>query len=356
MTQMRKPERSTYTPLDFMQWFEAGTLIISPKFQRRSVWSRAAQSYLIDTLLLGLPVPPIYLRVVQDATRRGIIREVIDGQQRISAILGYMQDKYPLARNIESPYVGKRFSGLPDEQKDAITQFSFICEVFYGVEDQAILQIFARLNTHSVRLNSQELRNGRYFGHFKQSSYGLALEHLEFWRRAHIFTEQAIARMSEVELTSELAIAILDGVQDKKNSVDGFYQKYDEEFPERADVEKKFRTVLDALTDAVGDDLEDTEFRRVPLFYSLFCAACHRMYGMPRVQLPTPETGRLTRADKEGLQATLRDLSNVLTAAREEEGRIPQPYERFITACLRQTDNIRPRQTRLETIYRGAFG
>jgi hypothetical protein len=42
--------------------------------------------------------------------------------------------------------------------------------------------------------------------------------------------------------------------------------------------------VLDALTDAVGDDLEDTEFRRVPLFYSLFCAACHRMYGMPRVR------------------------------------------------------------------------
>jgi hypothetical protein len=46
----------------------------------------------------------------------------------------------------------------------------------------------------------------------------------------------------------------------------------------------------------------------------------------------------------------------VLTEAREEEGRIPPPYERFITACLRQTDNIRPRQTRLETIYRGAFG
>ena len=353
--QMRKPERSTYTPLDFIQWFEAGTLIISPKFQRRSVWSRGAQSFLIDTLLMGLPVPPIYLRVVQDASRRGILREVVDGQQRIRAILEYMQDKYPLAKNIESPYAGKRFSGLPDEQKDAITQFSFICEVFYGVEDQTILQIFARLNTHSVPLNSQELRNGRYFGHFKQSIYALAFEHLEFWRRTGIFTEQAIARMSEVELTSELAIAILDGVQDKKNSIDGFYKNYDDEFLETTSVEHKFRTVVDELTDAVGDDLEETEFRRVPLFYSLFCATCHRMYGVPRVQLPTPETGRLTRGDKEGLQATLRELSNALTAAREAEGEIPQSYERFVAACLRQTDNIRPRQTRLETIYRGAF-
>jgi hypothetical protein len=161
--------------------------------------------------------------------------------------------------------------------------------------------------------------------------------------------------MNEVELTSELAIAMLDGVQDKKNSIDGFYQRYDDSFPERSSVETRFRAVIDALTDAIGDDLEETEFRRAPLFYSLFCATCHRMYGLPRVQLPTAEAGRLTRPDKERLQETLRELSNVLTEAREAEGTIPQSYERFVTACLRQTDNIRPRQTRLEAIYRGAF-
>ncbi|MGL4974619.1 MAG: DUF262 domain-containing protein, partial [Bosea sp. (in: a-proteobacteria)] len=177
---MKKPERSNYTTLDFIQWDAAGTLAISPKFQRRGVWGRAAQSYLIDTLLLGFPVPPIYLRMTQDP-KKGMIREVVDGQQRLSAILSYVKDKYSLSKNIESPAIGKRFIELEQFQKDAILQFSFICEVFYGVDDSDILKIFARLNTNSVKLNAQELRNGEFFGEFKRSVFELSAEHLEFW-------------------------------------------------------------------------------------------------------------------------------------------------------------------------------
>lgn len=352
---LNKPDRSAYTPLDFLQWHEAGTLQISPKFQRRSVWSRAAQSFLIDTLLLGLPVPPIYLRIVQDESRRGMIREVVDGQQRIGAILDFLQDKYSLSKNVESSCTGKRFSELGRSAKDAITQYSFICEVFYGVEDQTILQIFARLNTHAVKLNNQELRNGRYFGKFKQSAYGLALEHLEFWRNQNMFTEQAIARMSEVELASELIILMLDGIQDKKKSIDTFYEKYDDEFPERERVEQRFRSTIDALTEAAGEELKKTVFRRVPLFYSLFSAIFHRMYGVPQLNISTPKRGGLIRSEQEGLQSALRVLSNALSAVTEDAGFPPASYEAFVTACLRQTDNLRPRQIRLETIYRAAF-
>ena len=54
---MLRPERSTYTAIDFIDWRNADGLEVTPKFQRRSVWSQAARSYLIDTLLLGMPVP-----------------------------------------------------------------------------------------------------------------------------------------------------------------------------------------------------------------------------------------------------------------------------------------------------------
>jgi uncharacterized protein with ParB-like and HNH nuclease domain len=352
---MRKPERSTYTSLDFQQWQEAGTLVISPKFQRRGVWSRAAQSFLIDTLLLGLPVPPIYLRVVQNPDKKSVIREVVDGQQRVHAVLSYMNDKYGLSRNIESSCVGKRYSELEEDQKDAISQYSFICEVLYGVEDKDILQIFARLNTNSVRANAQELRNGKYFGEFKQSCYGLAVEHLEFWRHKKLFTEQGIARMKEVELTSELIISMFAGMQDKKKSIDYFYATKDDLFTERDLTERRFRHVIDAINDSVGDELSNTEFRRVPLFYSLFGVIHHRMYGMPSVDLPTPATGRLTRADAEGLQEAVRVLSSALEGAIDQEDGALGAYQEFVTACLRQTDNLRPRQTRLEAIYRKSF-
>jgi Protein of unknown function DUF262 len=353
---MRKPERSTYTSLDFQLWHEAGTLVISPKFQRRGVWSRAAQSFLIDTLLLGLPVPPIYLRVVQDSSKKSMIREVVDGQQRVNAVLSYMNDRYPLSKNIESSCIGKRFSDLDEDQRDAISQYSFICEVLYGVEDKDILQIFARLNTNAVRANAQELRNGKYFGEFKQSCYNLAVEHLEFWRQKKIFTEQGIARMREVELTSELMIALFAGMQDKKKSIDSFYAEKDDVFPERPGVERQFRHVIDAINDSVGDDLGATEFRRVPLFYSLFGTLCHRMYGMPGVRMATPATGKLTRVDAESVQDAVRILSNALEVAIDQEDGTPAAYQEFVAACLRQTDNLRPRQTRLEAIYRKAFG
>ncbi|CAN7361128.1 DUF262 domain-containing protein [Bosea sp. LjRoot9] len=351
---MKKPERSNYTTLDFMQWKAIDTLVISPKFQRRGVWGRPAQSYLIDTLLLGLPVPPIYLRVAQDA-KKGMIREVVDGQQRLSAVLSYVNDGFALSKNIESPAIGKRFSELDQDQKDAIHQFSFICEVFYGVDDSDILRIFARLNTHSVKLNAQELRNGQFFGEFKRSAFGLSFEHLEFWRTRKIFSEQAIARMQEVELTSELMIAIMNGLQDKKKSIDIYYRTNDDNFNEKIIVERKFKTVIDAINESVGDIISLTEFRRGPLFYSLFAAVAHRMFGLPGVELTSPATGHLTRADMDGLQEAVRELSHVVEAAKDKDGQIVEQFRNFITACLSQTDNIRPRRIRLETLYSHAF-
>ena len=82
-----KADRSSYTALDFRQWQEGGTLLLSPKFQRRSVWTMPQKSYLIDTVLRGLPVPPIYLRIRQSDDKKRTIREVIRSgpAQRISA-------------------------------------------------------------------------------------------------------------------------------------------------------------------------------------------------------------------------------------------------------------------------------
>lgn len=115
---VKKPDLSIYTPMDFAGWKATSSLEISPKFQRRGVWSRAAQSYFIDTLLLGMPVPPLYLRMTQSVDKKKVIREVVDGQQRITAVLAYMDDEYSLSKNIESDCSGRRFSQLSQAQKD----------------------------------------------------------------------------------------------------------------------------------------------------------------------------------------------------------------------------------------------
>lgn len=351
-----RPDRSTYTAIDFLDWQASGSLSLSPKFQRRGVWSTPARSYLIDTLLLGMPVPPIYIRIVQNPTRDKVIREVVDGQQRISAVLDFIADGYALSKNIKSSVSGRKFSKLTQDEQSRIIQYPFICELFHGIDDAEVLSIFARLNTHSVKLNAQELRNGRWFGHFKRLSYTLAYEHLNVWKDHRIFTDGKIARMAEVELSSELLILGMAGLQDKKASIDDFYEEYDESFPDMGKVADRFRNTLDALIDACGDFLRDSEFRRPPLFYSLYGAIYHRLYGVPDIDLPTPRKSRIAKTERETLAGASRKLSELVYLAKtEDEASVPKTHQSFVNACLRQTDNLHPREVRLKKLYQLAF-
>ena len=258
-----KTNRSEYTALDFKSWQSQDALNITPKFQRRGVWTTPAKSYLIDTLILGMPVPPLFLRVVQNEQRTKVIREVVDGQQRISAVLDFIDGKYALSKNLDSPHAGKLFSKLPPDARDAITGFYFICENLQGISDSEVLEIFSRLNQNSVPLNDQELRNGTFFGYFKQAAYRLAYEHVSVWKSMNLFSDQKVARMLEVEFTSELLIAELDGIQDKKKSISEFYEKYDNDFPQRGRAEERFRRVMDAIENAIGSQvISTTPFKR----------------------------------------------------------------------------------------------
>ena len=349
---MDKPDRSSYTPLDFLSWQAADNLDIAPEFQRRKVWTAGARSYFIDTLLRQMPVPPMYIRVRQNKDKTKIIREVIDGQQRLSAVLDYLKDGFSLSRTLGAPYAGKRFSQLDESQQDTIRQYGFICEVFQGISDTEVLEIFARLNTHSVNLNQQELRNGRFFGYFKQSAYSLAHEHLEFWRRNRIFGEVGIARMAEVELTSDLLILQIDGLKDRKLMND-YYSQFDDKFPKQAQLEHNFRATVDAINEALGDQLEAGEYHRPPMFYSLYGAVYHRIFGVPNLGMATT-TKQLPAAERESLHSAVSLLSEKVRQARQDSF-VTKDYQVFVNACLRSTDNVPQRRARIETLYREAF-
>jgi len=351
---MERPERASFSTLDFQAWQEMGTLVLTPKFQRRAVWKTPARSYFIDSLLEDIPVPPIFLRMTQSKDKRRTIREVIDGQQRLRAVLEYVEDKYALSRSAVKKNGGRRFSELDTAAQDKIRSYSFPCETFYSISDPEVLEIFARVNTYSVKLNAQELRNGQFFGFFKRSAYNLAHEHLEFWRQHNIFSEGSIARMLEVELTSELMVAQLAGQQDKKKSLDKFYVDYDEKFENREEVEGHFRITVDVINDSVGDVLSEIDFRRPPLFYTIFCVVYHRIFGLPQVKLETPRKGKLLKKELASLRDAAANLSDKIISAKQGY-EVAKTDLAFVNACLRQTDNIKPREIRLGRLYKEAF-
>lgn len=350
---MQKPSRAEYTPLDFAGWKAAKTLSLTPKFQRRGVWNSAARSFFVDSLLRSMPVPPIYLRQTQSPERDRMLREVVDGQQRIAAVLDFIEGKYRLSKTLKGSWAGKAFSSLSQEERDRITGYAFAVDVFPGISDLEVLEIFSRLNTYSVSLNNQELRNGRFFGLFKQSVYTIAHEHLEFWRRHAVFTEQGIARMNPEEFVSEVYVAFLAGMQDKKKSIDDFYDRYDESFTKQSMLERRFREVVDEINMSVADVLRETVFRRPPILYSLFCAVYHRRHGLPQITISTPKAV-LSADGRVSLRDAVERLSEKVDNFRAGS-EVPRRYEAFVKACLQQTDNIKPRNTRFRELYETAF-
>ena len=86
----------------------------------------------------------------------------------------------------------------------------------------------------------------------------------------------------------------------------------------------------------------------------MFLALYHRMYGLPGLDLPRAGTERLAAPEREAFKKAITYLSDVVADGRKDE--IRRGFAGFIGASVRQTDNIKPRQTRIATIYNRAFG
>ena len=145
------------------------TLNVSPFYQRRSRWDTARKSRLIESFLVNIPVPPVFL-YENDLAKY----EVMDGQQRVSAILEYFDNQFAL-RGLEilTSLTGKRFHTLPGEikaglQRRSLSAFILLKESTPSPESAALLRrhVFQRLNTGGVRLNAQEIRNSVNPGRF----------------------------------------------------------------------------------------------------------------------------------------------------------------------------------------------
>jgi hypothetical protein len=341
---MERPHTRNIGVNDFVRWRDEGTLVLSPKFQRRRVWPSKAKGFLVDTVLRGLPIPKLYMRQHLDVQSSKTIHEVVDGQQRLSAILEFRDDLLRLSDD-NALFPGARFSALPKQAQKSFLTYEFTVDLLIDAADADVLDIFARINSHSVPLNAQEKRNASYFGSFKTTVYALGFQHLEFWKKHKILSDATIARMKEAELTSELLVAMTAGLQDKKKSLEGFYRKWDDRFPYRQRSVERFEEIIDTLEAHLGDQLGSSNFRRPALFYSLFLVAYELRYG----QLGSQASSRAAFGDREGrrLRAAVAKLDDILELEQP-----PKEYQAFVTASQRQTDNIAPRRARHAAILK----
>lgn len=180
-----EPEAVTYSGTDFdveglVRRLERGDIVIptfghgdksieTAGFQRRFVWSRPQMDRFIESLLLGYPIPGIFL--VQQADRRYL---VLDGQQRLrtlAAFYGGIHDGKEFAlRNVGDTFKGLTYRALPEEQRRTLDNTFFQATIVRtdgsAASLDAVYQIFERLNAGGTQLTPHEIRVALYAGPF----------------------------------------------------------------------------------------------------------------------------------------------------------------------------------------------
>ena len=141
---------------------------ISPDFQRKYVWSLKEASKFIESLLIGLPVPSIFL--AKDKYSSKLI--VIDGQQRLRTLQYFFEGKLPDGRefklkNVIDEIEGKTYQDLSSEDRFNFHNTIIHCLIVSENEkSNGIFYLFERLNTTGNPLTNQEVRNAIYHGEF----------------------------------------------------------------------------------------------------------------------------------------------------------------------------------------------
>lgn len=338
---MLKFQAKIYSINDVLGWHTRKEMILSPYFQRRKVWSPRGKSFLIDSIIKGCPLPQFFIREKIITSERKTIREVVDGQQRLTAIIEFIEDKFTIMEIHNKEHCKQKFSELKEDLQQSILSFPLSVNTLVGIDEGDVLEIFARINTYTITLNSQEKLNAEYVGAFKQKIDYLSKTHLVFWEDNKILSKDKIARMKEVELTAELVIAMMNGLQDGKGVIKKFYKDFDDNFPQFDNIESKFADCLELCREIFEGNLKDMVFSRSPLFYSVFCALFDCKYNFSAVD--THEEKKIDQKNISEVREKLYQLDQAISGEK-----ISDKFAVFVKAAKSSTDSIKNRKIRHE--------
>lgn len=191
-----------------------GTIKIDPYYQRRHRWKNETSSRLIESLLLNIPIPTIYLSqdldIDEEADDDIPVFTVIDGQQRLTAIRDFMNGDLKLTGlEVLDSLNGLQYESLPKFLKRRLEDRTIGClRIDSTVDEQVKFDIFERLNSGSVELTPQELRNAVYRGSFNEMLKRLSKSLL--FQKLTCMSPPRRDKMEDVELVLRF-FALTDG-------------------------------------------------------------------------------------------------------------------------------------------------
>ena len=319
---------SRHTVADIRDWQTLGRLEIQPDFQRRAVWPEAARIMLIDSILNAYPIPKIFVDtyIKEGSTRR----VVVDGQQRITAILGFLNKEFSLGKPYDGEFQSLTFGELPEDVQADFLSYNLDFNEFHNWTEAQIREVYNRVNKYSFSLTKQELRRADFPGDFLSASEKLSV--LDFFEEAKIFTPANRRRLADVEYTSELLAVLISGIQNKKETLDRHYLNY-QQWPDREKFEKTFIDAIKQIEIIFPQKefaISKTRFKQKADFYSLF-AVISTLVGLGR---------KLDESKLSDIRAELSCLDAHIEPAA------PSLYGEYAIRCVSDANSIASRQWR----------
>ncbi|QDV62759.1 DUF262 domain-containing protein [Crateriforma conspicua] len=244
---------------DLVEMIKNGDIILNPEYQRDYVWDDTKASLLIESILLNVPIPVVYVAEDEDGCWN-----VVDGLQRLSSIARFMNNEFAL-RGLEvlSDLNRLRYHKLnPKASRILRNGIIRIILIFKESHPDIKYEIFMRLNKGAITLSEQELRNCLYRGTFNQLLHKLR-EHpsvLKLMRR-----KEKHKRMTDAELllrhfmVSEGYSPSIKSVEgytgNMRSSLNGFMRKKQNAGPQEiARMESECIATIETCLDVFGDD------------------------------------------------------------------------------------------------------
>jgi len=211
---IREDPQSVY---EWARKLDRGMLIIDPEFQRNLVWKPEQKSQFIESVLVNIPLPPLYVNQRSDGKYI-----VVDGLQRTTTLIDFVKDQFALSElKLLKDLNGRRFTDLkPQEQARIEDRKLLIYVIKPSVPLPMVYDIFHRINTGGTQLTRQEIRNCFYIG--KATRLLKELSEKDYFRRA-IDNGISPKRMKDREaILRYLAFKLQDYKVDYKNDMDAF--------------------------------------------------------------------------------------------------------------------------------------
>lgn len=279
----------------FWENYQLGKYNFDPDYQRPSdVWSYSKKSFLIDTILKNFPMPPIFLHQHIDTESGKTIYDVIDGKQRLTTIISFINNEVRIPEDFSNDSYGdevlnglffKDFdnSNLSDWKK-VFWKYELTIEYVDTDQIDIVNNIFDRLNRNGEPLTNQELRNAKYHN----SDFYKLIEkcsQVDFWDFPLSKLEKN--RLEHQEFISELLFVILENqifASDRTEIIDDLFTKYSNsgdlnsneaynEFEQITEILKTFKL-----------DLEKFSIYGVSHLYGLFGLAWHMFENGIQIQ------------------------------------------------------------------------